>query len=94
MDSALTNTIAVVVGGLGAYTYFHIGEAGLAPESKCEYTYPVATDAMAWIGGAGIIYFGFKHDEPILTAIGSSIFILHVAQFSANRVIKRIGGNR
>lgn len=93
MDSALINTIAVVVGGIAAYTYFHLGEAGVAAESKCEYTYPVSTDAMAWFGSAGIMYFGFKHDEPILTGIGSAIFILHTAQFATHRVLKRMGGN-
>jgi len=93
MNSALVNTIAVIVGGIGAYTYFHIGESGVSPESKCEYTYPWTTDAFALIAGSIGVYYGFKHNEPILTAVGSSIFILHVAQFSANRVIKRISGD-
>ena len=92
MDADL-NTMAVIVGGIGAYTYFHIGESALSPDSKCEYTYPWTTDALALIAGSIIMYNGFKHNEPILTAVGSSIFILHVAQFSANRVIKRISGD-
>ena len=93
MNSAVTNTIAVIVGGIGAYTYFHIGESGVSPESKCEYTYPWTTDAFALIAGSISMYYGFKYNEPILTAVGSSIFILHVAQFSTNRVIKRISGD-
>jgi len=93
MNSAVTNTIAVIVGGIGAYTYFHVGESGVSPESKCEYTHPWTTDALSLIAGSVGMYYGFKHDEPILTGVGSSIFILHVAQFSANRVIKRISGD-
>ena len=93
MDADL-NTMAVIVGGIGAYTYFHIGESALSPDSKCEYTYPWTTDALALIAGSIIMYNGFKHNEPLLTGVGSSIFILHVAQFSANRVIKRIRGNK
>lgn len=92
VESATKNTIALAASMVMASTYFVIGESSIPKDAKCEYISPWTTDLFGWLFGLGVCYYGFKHDEPILTFLGGSVATLHTAQFAAHKVIKRVQG--
>ena len=82
-------TLALASSMVMAGVYFVVGESTVPKDSNCNYLSPWTTDIMAWIFGIGVCYYGFKHEEPVLVFLGGSVATLHVAQFSAHKVLER-----
>lgn len=81
-------SLGIVLGSILGGGYFALQESGVPRESNCQYLAPWTTDLIAWIIGSGLIYKGYKENDWILSAVGSSLATIHVAQFAANKIIK------
>ena len=84
MKAAIIGTVlGTIAGGL----YFWLEESGVPTESNAQYLAPWTTDLLAWISGAVLIAQGIRHNDGIITFIGSSVASIHLAQFAAHKVI-------
>jgi hypothetical protein len=83
------NTLALATSMVVASIYFSVGESTVPKDSNCNYLSPWTTDLFAWLFGIGVCYYGFKYDEPTLVFMGGSVASIHVAQYSAHKVLER-----
>jgi len=85
----MSPTVATILGMAAGGAYFFEGERGITADENCSYLSPWTTDALAWIGGAILVYKGHEHNDPLVSFIGSTVASIHVAQFAAHKVLTR-----
>ena len=72
---------ATIMGIMGAFIYFQVGEAAIPKDSNCSYLAPVSTDISALIGGIIVQQKGVEYKDKYLQFIGSAVAFIHVQQF-------------
>lgn len=67
---------AIFVGTL----YYRMMWKSLPIESNCSFSATPMTDILAFLWGVIVVYYGIHYNNPVLTWLGSSVFVEHVWQ--------------
>lgn len=86
----MTPGTGVIAGTLVAGAYFAVSESSIPKEANCSYLAPASTDAAAWLAGAVLIALGYKHNDGVISGLGSAIATLHIAQYASHKTTQRL----
>ena len=71
---------------LGTLYYYNMS-LSIPKDSNCSFSANIWTDIIAFIAGAILVYCGvYKHNDPIITTIGSTIITEHIWQLAYNKI--------
>jgi hypothetical protein len=72
---------AALLGFIGGYIYFQIGESKQSKNNNCSYLSPASTDVLAVVAGGLVAKQGFKYKDPILSFVGPAVLSIHTFQY-------------
>lgn len=73
---------AIILSVLIGYAYYQMMEASLPTESNCSFMASPMTDYLAFVWGFIVMGYGFKYDNMVLTAMGTSVIVEHIFQYT------------
>lgn len=67
---------SIIIGTL----YYEMMWKSLPKEANCSFMATPMTDILAFAWGVLVVVYGMRYDNPLLTFLGSTVFVEHVWQ--------------
>lgn len=71
----------VIAGVVGGCLYYNMMEKSLPDRANCSFIATPATDYLAFVWGAIVMYYGNVYKNDVLIFMGVSLIVEHIFQF-------------
>ena len=83
----MKHIISLIISFILGTIYYYNMSLSIPKDSNCSFSANIWTDIIAFIASAILVYRGvYKHNDQIITIIGSTIITEHIWQLVHNKI--------